>query len=143
MAEAKIVRFPRLQRLAKSYLEEQLPYHGKDLKVVTKNPRNIPDHWIRLQGQGGAPKLHEWPAMLNIYVYGKAEDVVEENGNLVHSLMLAAAGVGIVVPEYNGAYPWVRMTRHISGPTALDPDEDLPNLDIARIVVTWHVLPIP
>lgn len=81
--------------------------------------------------------------MLDTYIYTMDEVVAEENSNLVHSLLLDVPGVGITVPEYAGPYPWVRRARHISGPTSLDPDEDLPNLEVYRIVTTWHVLPIP
>jgi len=81
--------------------------------------------------------------MIDTYVYATDEVVAEGNANLVHSLMLDVPGVGITVPEYAGPYPWVRKAQHISGPTSLEPDEDLPNLEVYRIVTTWHVLPIP
>ena len=81
--------------------------------------------------------------MLDTFVYSTDEVVAEENSNLVHSLMLDVAGVGITVPEYAGPYPWVRKAIHVSGPRSLEPDVDLPNLEVYRIVTTWHVLPIP
>lgn len=137
------ILFPRVQRLAKSYLEAQLPTHGQAQPVSTKNPSSLPNKWIRLRAQGGPRSFVEWRVMLDTYIYATDETVAEGNANLIHSLMLDVPGVGITVPEYAGAYPWVRRTQHISGPSSLDPDEDLPNLEVFRVVTTWHVLPIP
>lgn len=142
MAEANVVLFPRVQRLAKSYLEEQLPYHNKEQDVSTKNPAEMPDQWVRLETQGGPRSYVEWRVMLNVFIYSNDETVAEENSNLVHSLLLDVPGVGIVVPEYAGPYPWVRLSRHVSGPSSVT-DRDLPDLDCFRVVVTWYVLPIP
>jgi hypothetical protein len=137
------ILFPRVQRLAREYLLTQLAARGKAQFVGTKNPRELPSEWIRLRSQGGPRSFTEWRVMLDTYIYTTDEVVAEENSNLVQSLLLDVPGVGIVVPEYPGPYPWVRMARYVSGPTSLDPDEDLPNLEVYRIVTTWHVLPIP
>ncbi len=137
------ILFPRVQRLAREYLRTQLAARGKAQPVSTKNPPTLPAQWIRLRVQGGPRNMVEWRVMLDTFVYATDETVAEGNAILVHSLMLDATGVGIAIPEYNGAYPWVRLTRHISGPSSLEPDEVLPNLEVFRIVTTWHVLPIP
>jgi len=81
--------------------------------------------------------------MLEAFVYATDEVVAEENSNLVHALMLDVPGVDIAIPEYPNAFPWIRKAQHVSGPTPLEPDVDLPNLEVYRIVTTWHVLPIP
>jgi len=81
--------------------------------------------------------------MLNVYVYSTDEVIAEENSNLIHALMLDAPGVAIAIPEWPEPLSWIRQARHISGPRSLDPDVDLPNLEVYRIVTTWHVLPIP
>lgn len=81
--------------------------------------------------------------MLNVFVCAKDEVVAEENSNLIHSLMLQVPGVAILVPDYVSPYPWIRLARHISGPTLLDSDEDLPSVSVYRSVCTWHILPIP
>jgi hypothetical protein len=78
--------------------------------------------------------------MVDTFIYATDEVAVEGTANLVHALMLDVPGVGITVPEYDGAYPWVRMTRHISGPSSLEPDVVLPNLEVFRVVTTWHDL---
>ena len=80
--------------------------------------------------------------MINLYVYNRNDEVVhEQDSNLVHSLMLDAAGVDMALPGYP-PFKWVRKTQHISGPSPVK-DDELPDLDINRIVVIWHVLPIP
>lgn len=137
------VLFPRVQRLAREFLQTQLAARGKAQPVGTKNPSKLPAQWIRLRSEGGPRSLTEWRVMLDTFVYATDEVVAEENSNLIHSLMLDVPGVGITVPEFAGPFPWVRMARHVSGPTSLEPDVDLPNLEVYRIVTTWHVLPIP
>ena len=87
--------------------------------------------------------MWEWQVMLDTLVYATDEVIAEENSNLVHSLMLDVPGVAIAVPEWPEPFAWIRRARHVSGPVSLDPDEDLPNLEVYRIVTTWHVLPIP
>jgi hypothetical protein len=138
-----LVVFPRAQRLAKTLLEAQLTAQGKTQPIVTKNPSTIVPEWIRLRSAGGPRDLWEWRVMLEVFIYASDETVAEGNSNLVHSIMLDAAGVGIEVPEYPEAYPWIRKAVHISGPTPLESDEDLPQLEVFRVVTTWHVLPIP
>lgn len=143
MTVGETVKFPRVQRLAKVYLEEQLTaQQGVAMHVGTKNPDELPDNWIRLTSEGGPRSIWEWQPQLELLVYGNDEEIAEGNGNLIHSLMLDAAGVGITVPESLPDYPWVRKARHISGPVSIG-DEDLPEYDVYRIVVVWHVLPIP
>jgi hypothetical protein len=137
------VLFPRVQRLARQFLRTELTARGKSQTVSTKNPRELPAQWIRLESEGGPRSLWEWQVTLNTYVYSTDEVVAEENSNLVHSLMLDVPGVAIAIPEYPEAFPWIRRARHISGPRQLMPDVDLPNLEVYRIVTTWHVLPIP
>lgn len=139
------VLFPRVQRLAREYLRTQLTAFGKTQPVSTKNPDDdeLPPYWIRLRTEGGPRDLWEWRVMLDSFIYATDEVVAEENSNLVHALMLDVPGVGIAVPEYAGSYPWVRKAKHVSGPTSLEPDVDLPNLEVYRVVTTWHVLPIP
>jgi hypothetical protein len=137
------VLFPRVQRLAREYLLTQLAAHGKAQSVGTKNPPQLPNQWIRLRSQGGARNMWEWCVMVDTLIYATDEVVAEGNANLVHSLMLDVPGVKIAIPEYPEPYPWVRMTRHISGPSSLEPDVVLPNLEVFRVVTTWHVLPIP
>ncbi|AZS06578.1 hypothetical protein SEA_JACOREN57_11 [Mycobacterium phage JacoRen57] len=138
------VLFPRAQRLARAYLLTQLAERGLSQHVGTKDPDgDMPDQWIRLRMQGGPKTLYEWRVMIDTYCYATDEVVAEGNANLVHSLMLDVPGVAIAVPDWPEPFPWVRLARHISGPTALDSEEDLPNLEVFRIVTTWHVLPIP
>lgn len=137
------VDFPRVQRLAREFLLTQLAERGKAQSVSTKDPDELPAQWIRLRSQGGTPTLFEWRVMLDTYICANNEVVAEENSNLVHALMMAVPGVAIAVPEWPVPFAWVRRAQHISGPTLLDPDEDLPNIDVYRIVTTWHVLPIP
>lgn len=137
------VLFPRVQRLAREFLRTQLAARGKDQPVSTKNPSKLPSQWIRLESEGGPRSLWEWQVMLNVYVYSTDEVIAEENSNLIHSLMLDAPGVAIAIPEWPEPLSWIRQARHISGPRSLDPDVDLPNLEVYRIVTTWHVLPIP
>jgi hypothetical protein len=139
----KTILFPLHQRLARNFLREQLPVFGLDVPVVTKNPSSLPKEWIKLRSQGGPRDLVEWRAMLDIYVYSKDEVKAEGIANTVHSLMLDAPGVLIKTPEYSEPYPWIRLARHISGPTSLNPDDDLPHLEPFRIVSVWHILPIP
>lgn len=137
------VVYPRVQRLAREFLRTQLAEWGKQQSVSTKNPDELPSQWIRLESEGGPRSLWEWQVTLNTYVYSTDEVVAEENSNLVHSLLLDVPGVAITIPEWPEPYPWVRKARHINGPKALQPDVDLPNLEVYRIVTTWHVLPIP
>lgn len=140
----RTIRFPRVQRLAKAYLDAELPGQGlAGVPVSTKNPNDLPENWIRLRSQGGPQDLHQWRCMLDIFICGKDETVVEGNANLVHSMMLQVPGVGITVPEFDGPYPWVRLARHTSGPSLLDPEEELPEVEVYRVVTIWHVLPIP
>ena len=81
--------------------------------------------------------------MIYVYIYNRQDEVEHErDSNLVHSLLLDAAGVDMLSPEYPEPYKWVRKTQHISGPSPVK-DDELPDLDIFRIVVIWHVLPIP
>lgn len=87
--------------------------------------------------------MFEWQVTLNTFVYADDETVAEENAVLVHSLMLDVPGVAIAAPEHDEAFPWVRLSRHISGPTPINSDVDLPNLEVYRIVTSWHILPIP
>lgn len=138
----EIVLYPRVQRLAKKLIGDELTARGKSMPIGTKDPDELPQNWIRLWSEGGVPELHEWRPMVQILVCGMDETVVEENANLVHAIVNAAAGVGILVPEYAGAYPWIRQAQHISGPSPIE-DEDLPQVTMSRIVVQWHVLPIP
>ncbi len=57
--------------------------------------------------------------------------------------MLDAAGVPILMEDdHPEPYQWIRKAQHISGPSPVK-DDDLPDLDVFRIVVVWHVLPIP
>lgn len=139
----KTILFPRVQRLAREYLLQELPAHGKAQPVGTKNPQTLPAQWIRLRAQGGPRNMVEWRCMVDTFIYATDEVIAEGTANLVHSLMLDVPGVAITIPEYPEAYPWVRMTRHISGPSSLEPDVVLPNLEVFRVVTTWHVLPIP
>ena len=139
---AETVLFPRVQRLARTYLLAELGARGKSQPVVSKQPGTIPNQWIRIVSQGGPRSIWEWEPMLNVFVYANDEVVAEGNSNLVHSLLLDAPGVEIEVPEYDGAYRWIRRARHVSGPHNLG-DEDLPDLEMFRIVVIWHLLPIP
>ena len=138
------VLFPPVQKLARDFLTAQLTERGKTMPVGTKNPKSMPAKWIRLESQGGDRDLWEWRPMINIHVYNRQDEVGhEEDSNLVHSLMLDAAGVDMLyLPGYPEPYKWVRKTQHISGPTPVK-DDELPDLDIFRIVVIWHVLPIP
>lgn len=136
------ILFPRVQRMARNYLIEQLTAEGKPQHVGTKQPKTLTGSWVRLVSQGGPRRNFKWEPMLNIFVYADDEVVAEENANLVHSLMLDVPGVKITVPEYPEAYPWVHQTRHVSGPANLG-DEDLPELEMYRIVVVWTILPIP
>ena len=138
----RVVRFPAVHRLTKNFLDQQLPDQGIAQPVGSKNPRVIPDQWIRLRSQGGPKSLVEWRCMMDVFCYAKAEDVAEDNANLVHSMMLDAPGVAIQAPEFPMPFTWVRRARHISGPTPVE-DEDLPDLECFRFVVTWHILPIP
>jgi len=135
--------FPRPQRLAREFLRTQLLAVGNTQHVGTKNPSKLPSEWIRLRSQGGPQTLYDWRVMLEVFVFATDEVVAEGNAIYVHSLLSNAAGVGIVVPEFEGPFPWVRKAVHVSGPTSIEPDEDLPNLEAYRIVTTWHVLPIP
>jgi len=81
--------------------------------------------------------------MINLYLYNRSDETeLERDANLVHSLMLDAAGVDIQAFEYPEPYPWIRKAQHISGPSPVK-DDDLPDLDVFRIVTIWHVLPIP
>lgn len=137
------VEFPRFTGLVKKFLEDRLAEENMDMPVVTKNPTSIPTQWIRLSPQGGKPTLYEWRAMVNVYACGTNDIAAERLGQKLHAWLLAAAGVGILVPEYPEAYPWVRRTLHISGPVPMENDEDQPNIEEWRSVVTWHVLPIP
>lgn len=137
------ILFPRVQRLARVFLQTQLEARGKTQPVGTKNPSKLPSQWIRLKSDGGPRSMTEWRVMLETFVYATDEVVAEENSNLVHALMLDVPGVAIAAPEFPEAFPWVRMARHVSGPSSLEPDVDLPNLEVYRIVTTWHVLPIP
>lgn len=139
----EVILFPRVQRLAREFLRTQLAARGKTQPVSTKNPSTLPAQWIRLRTEGGPRSMTEWRVMMETFVYATDEVIAEENSNLVHALMLDVPGVAIAIPEYPGPFPWVRMARHVSGPTSLEPDEDLPNLEVYRIVTTWHVLPIP
>lgn len=137
-----IVLFPPVQKLARDFLTAQLTERGKAMPVGTKNPPSLPAKWIRLESQGGDRDLWEWRPMINLYVYNRNDEVVhEQDSNLVHSLMLDAAGVDMALPGYP-PFKWVRKTQHISGPSPVK-DDELPDLDINRIVVIWHVLPIP
>lgn len=137
------VLFPPVQKLARDFLTAQLTERGKTMPVGTKNPSSLPVKWVRLESQGGDRDLWEWRPMINIYVYNRQDEVGHEgDSNLVHSLLLDAAGVDMLSPEYPEPYKWVRKTQHISGPTPVK-DDELPDLDIFRIVVIWHVLPIP
>lgn len=137
------VLFPRVQRLAREFLRTQLAAHGVPQTVSTKNPGQLPSRWIRLESEGGPRSFWEWQVTLNTYVYVTDEVEAESTSNLVHSLMLDVPGVAIAIPEWPEPYPWIRRARHINGPKALTPDEDLPNLEVYRIVTTWHVLPVP
>lgn len=136
------VLFPRVQRLAREYLRTQLAAHGESQHVGTKNPTEE-DRWIRLRSQGGNRTLYEWRVMLDTFIYAKDEVAIEGTANLVHSLMLDVPGVEIAIPEYPEPLAWVRRAQHISGPASLEPDEDLPDWEVFRVVTTWHVLPIP
>jgi hypothetical protein len=139
----ELVLFPRVQRLAKTLLEAQLTAQGKTQPVSTKNPSTLVPEWIRLRSAGGPRSLWEWRCMLEVFIYATDEVVAEGNSNLVHSIMLDAPGVAIEVPDYSGPYPWIRKAVHVSGPTLVEPDVDLPQLEVFRVVTTWHVLPIP
>ncbi|UOW93081.1 tail terminator [Mycobacterium phage NoShow] len=137
------VLFPRVQRLAREFLRTQLAEHGVPQTVSTKNPDQLPNRWIRLETEGGPRSLWEWQVTLNTFVYVTDEVEAEGTSNLVHSLMLDVPGVAIKIPEWPDPFPWIRRARHVNGPKALEPDVDLPNLEVYRIVTTWHVLPIP
>lgn len=138
------VLFPPVQDLARVFLTEQLAARNRAMDVGTKNPNKLPAKWIRLESQGGDRDLWEWRPMINLYLYNREDEVaLERDSNLVHSLMLDAAGVDILMDEdYPLPYKWIRKAQHISGPTPVR-DDDLPDLDVMRIVVIWHVLPIP
>lgn len=142
MPPMRVVRYPAVHRLTKNFLDQQLPAQGIVQPVGTKNPRTLPPQWIRLRSQGGPKSLWEWRCMMDVFVYANDETVAEDNANLVHSLMLDAAGVAIQAPEFPQPFTWVRLTRHISGPTPVE-DEELPDLECYRFVVVWHILPIP
>ena len=138
------VLFPAVQELARVFLTDQLTTRGKAMPVGTKNPARMPAKWIRLESQGGPRDLWEWRPMVNLYLYNRQSEVdIERDANLVHSLMLDAAGVPILMEDdHPEPYQWIRKAQHISGPSPVK-DDDLPDLDVFRIVVVWHVLPIP
>ena len=137
------VLFPPVQKLARDFLTAQLTERGKTMPVGTKNPSSMPAKWIRLESQGGDRDLWEWRPMINLYVYNRGNEVEHElDSNLIHALMLDAPGVDMLSPAYPQPFKWVRKAQHISGPTPVK-DDELPDLDINRIVVIWHVLPIP
>lgn len=81
--------------------------------------------------------------MMNVYVCGNDDITAERMAQSIHSWLIAAAGVDILVPEWPSPMAWVRDTQHISGPVPLENDEDLPDIEEWRSVVIWHVLPVP
>ena len=136
------VLYPAVQNLARAFLSAALTEFGKPMPVSTKNPAQHPERWVRIESMGGNRTLWSYLPLINLYVYDYDEVTAEQNSNRVHSLMLDAPGVDIQVPEYPQPFKWVTRAQHISGPSSVK-DEDIPDLEVFRTVVTWRLHPIP
>lgn len=137
------VRFPRPMLLTRTLLNQALTERNKALPIGSKNPRVLPDRWIRNSSNGGPrSSLGTWDVQIVVRLYDKDESRAEDDAVLIHGLLLDAAGVGVTLPVGPANFPWVVRTRHVSGPINLS-DPDLPELESYQSVVIWTLHYIP